>query len=99
MGEKALARVPRQSIHDYTLRTVRKVGLLQRSAFRLYPPERFDQALPHLADACAPIAPFAVTLAGFRLSLHPSRRATLWLAPEPGEGLVRLQAALQAACP
>jgi 2'-5' RNA ligase len=28
-----------------------------------------------------------------------SRRATLWLAPEPKEDLVRLQAALQAACP
>src|SRR5262249_14700367 len=27
------------------------------------------------------------------------RKATLWLAPEPKEYLVRLQAALQAACP
>jgi 2'-5' RNA ligase len=40
-----------------------------------------------------------VTLAEFRFFQHSSRKATLWLAPEPKEDLVRLQAALQAACP
>jgi 2'-5' RNA ligase len=40
-----------------------------------------------------------VTLSEFRLFRHSSREATLWLAPEPREALVRLQAALQAACP
>jgi 2'-5' RNA ligase len=40
-----------------------------------------------------------VTLAEFRFFQHSSRKATLWLAPEPREDLVRLQAALQAVCP
>jgi 2'-5' RNA ligase len=40
-----------------------------------------------------------VTLAEFRSFRHGSGRCTLWLAPEPAEGLQRLQAALQAAFP
>src|SRR5262245_42595213 len=60
---------------------------------------RVDEALPRLVAACARIAAFAVTLAEFRFFQHSSRKATLWLAPEPSEELVRLQAALQAACP
>jgi hypothetical protein len=40
-----------------------------------------------------------VTLAELRFFLHPSGKATLWLAPQPREALVGLQAALQAACP
>jgi 2'-5' RNA ligase len=67
--------------------------------YPFYPPERFDQTLPRLVDACARIAPFAVTLAEFRFFQHSSRQATLWLAPEPREDLARLQVALQAACP
>lgn len=43
--------------------------------------------------------PFLVTLSEFRHFSHPSGSATLWLAPEPREELVRLQEALQAACP
>ena len=45
------------------------------------------------------ITPFVLTLAEFRFFQQPSRKATLWLAPEPKEDLVRLQASLQAACP
>jgi len=67
--------------------------------YPFYPSEQFDQALPRLVDACAKIAPLVVTLAEFRFFLHSSRKATLWLAPEPKEDLIRLQAALQAACP
>jgi 2'-5' RNA ligase len=67
--------------------------------YPFYPPERLDGALPRLVDACAQTAPFVVTLAEFRSFRHSSRKATLWLAPEPREALVRLQAALQAACP
>jgi 2'-5' RNA ligase len=63
------------------------------------PAERFEQALPHLVEACAKVPAFTMTLAEFRFFLHSSRRATLWLAPEPKEDLVRLQAALQAAFP
>jgi 2'-5' RNA ligase len=68
----------------------------------LYPflvPERFDEALPRLAEACARAGPFLVTLARLDLFLHPSGKATLWLAPEPREALVGLQAALRASCP
>jgi 2'-5' RNA ligase len=67
--------------------------------YPFYPPERFDEALPRLASACAQVAPFVVTLAEFRFFRHSSRKTTLWLAPEPMEDLVRLQAAVQAACP
>jgi 2'-5' RNA ligase len=63
------------------------------------PPEQFDAAVPRLATACAAFVPFVVELAEFRSFRHASRKATLWLAPEPREELVRLQAALQAACP
>jgi 2'-5' RNA ligase len=63
------------------------------------PPEEFDQILPALVTACAKIAPFVLSLAEFRFFRHSSRKATLWLAPEPTNELVRLQAALQAACP
>jgi 2'-5' RNA ligase len=67
--------------------------------YPFYPPERFDEPLPRLVAACAGIAPSVVTLAEFRFFRHSSRKATLWLAPEPSEDLVRLQAALQAGCP
>jgi 2'-5' RNA ligase len=67
--------------------------------YPFYPPERFDEALPRLVDACGQIAPFMVTLAQFRFFQHSWRKATLWLAPELKADLVRLQAALQAACP
>jgi RNA 2',3'-cyclic 3'-phosphodiesterase len=38
-------------------------------------------------------------VAEFRFFRHSSWKTTLWLAPEPRNDLVRLQAALQAACP
>jgi 2'-5' RNA ligase len=59
----------------------------------------FPAIAPALGAACRGIAPFTLTLAAFRSFRHPSGRCTLWLAPEPAEGLVRLQAALQGACP
>jgi 2'-5' RNA ligase len=67
--------------------------------YPFYPPERFDLALPPLINVCAKIPAFTVTLGEFRFFQHSSKRATIWLAPEPREDLVRLQAALQAACP
>jgi 2'-5' RNA ligase len=67
--------------------------------YPFYLPERFDEAVPRLAAACAEITPIVVTLTAFRFFRHSSRKATLWLAPEPKEDLVRLQAALQDACP
>lgn len=67
--------------------------------YPFYLPEHFDEALPRLVDACAKFTPFEVTLAEFRFFQHSSRKATLWLAPEPKADLIHLQAALQAACP
>jgi 2'-5' RNA ligase len=67
--------------------------------YPFYPPERFDDVVRHLAAACATISPLVVTLAEFRFFRHPSGRATLWLAPQPADELIRLQAALQAAYP
>jgi 2'-5' RNA ligase len=67
--------------------------------YPFYPPERFDEALPRLFATCTQIVSFDVALAEFRFFRHSLRKATLWLAPEPREELVRLQAALQTACP
>src|SRR4051794_3306686 len=67
--------------------------------YPFYPAGRFDEALPRVLAACAKITPFEVALAEFRFFQHSSRKATVWLAPEPKEDLARLQAALQAACP
>jgi 2'-5' RNA ligase len=64
-----------------------------------YPAERFDEAIPRLIAACAQFTPFVVTLGEFRFFRHSSGQSTLWLAPEPKEELIRLQAALQSACP
>ncbi|MBM4072100.1 MAG: 2'-5' RNA ligase family protein [Planctomycetes bacterium] len=68
----------------------------------LYPfvsTEQFGEAAPRLTDVCARIAPFAIALSEFRMFRHPSGTATLWLAPEPAQALIALQAALQAAFP
>lgn len=67
--------------------------------YPFYPAEQFDDAAMLLVEACAKISPLAVMLAKFQFFRHPSGRATLWLAPEPAEDLIQLQAALQAACP
>jgi 2'-5' RNA ligase len=67
--------------------------------YPFYPPERVDEVFSGLVDACAKVVPFVVSLAEFRFFVHPSGRATLWLAPDPGEELARLQEALEVACP
>jgi len=51
--------------------------------YPFYAPEQFNQTLPSLVKACAQLSTFTVTLAEFRFFLHSSRKATLWLAPEP----------------
>jgi 2'-5' RNA ligase len=59
----------------------------------------FPALAPALLAACAAVAPIPVSLGEFRYFRHGSGRCTLWLAPEPGEALLRLQAALQSAFP
>jgi 2'-5' RNA ligase len=58
----------------------------------------FDIAL-ELRRACRTIEPMEIRLAQFHYFEHGRGRHTLWLAPEPADGLVRLHAALLAAFP
>jgi 2'-5' RNA ligase len=80
----------------------RQVGRWMPHVNLLYPfvvPERLEQSLPLLTEACAAIGPFTVTLSQFRSFHHPSGRATLWLAPEPAEAFAQLQRQLLARFP
>jgi poly(A) polymerase len=63
------------------------------------PYEHFDTTLPTLTHVCQGLVPFQVTLATFHAFTHARGQATVWLAPEPRETFVTLQAALQAAFP
>jgi 2'-5' RNA ligase len=68
----------------------------------LYPfrPRReFEAAAARLAQACQAIPPFEVALATFKSFHHARGSYTLWLAPEPMDRLVALQAALWRAFP
>jgi 2'-5' RNA ligase len=63
----------------------------------LYPfrPRReFEVAAAHLARACQSIPAFELTLAAFDFFEQRRESYTLWLAPEPKEALIELQAAL-----
>src|SRR5438045_598206 len=100
----ALAIVPPQDawgpIQAIRERHDRQVGRWPPHINLLYPffsSEQFDDAMPRLTAACAQIEPFIMTLAEFHFFQHSSRKTTLWLAPEPKNAIVRLQAALQAA--
>jgi len=58
-----------------------------------------DAALPAAAEALAGIAPFKVFLSRLETFRHRGGTSTLWLAPEPKEALVGVQAALVARFP
>jgi 2'-5' RNA ligase len=63
------------------------------------PREQFGGLAGPLREATEQIEPFEVRLAEFRHFRHGRGSHTLWLAPEPSEAMVRLQAALQSAVP
>lgn len=63
------------------------------------PPAQFETVLPILLAVGQRLAPLQVTLAHFQAFTHARGQSTIWLAPEPKEALVALQAALQAAFP
>ena len=63
------------------------------------PRAAFADVAPVLEAACAGIAPFPITLARFGAFSHGRRGATLYLAPEPAEPLLELQARLWEALP
>jgi len=59
----------------------------------------FAEATAALRAAATEIEPFAITLRELRYFRHGHSSYTVWLAPEPGAALKRLQAALQGALP
>jgi len=64
----------------------RQIGRWMPHINSLYPfvlAGEVEKAVPLLVEACASVAPFAVTLASFHAFRHPSGTATFWLAPEP----------------
>ncbi len=54
-----------------------------------------EQVIPRLEAACRQVPSFDATLATFKYFTHGASRATIWLAPEPRDAFVRLQATLQ----
>jgi len=63
------------------------------------PREALPQHLPALEAACLGQPAFTATLSAFHVFQHRADRSTVWLAPEPREAFVRLQAALEQAAP
>lgn len=62
-------------------------------------PDRLDEERQRLAEACAQVAAFELTLDTFRYFKHSSNRASVWLDPQPRPPLEALYAALVAAYP
>ncbi|MHC4605639.1 MAG: 2'-5' RNA ligase family protein [Planctomycetota bacterium] len=82
-------------VHD------RQIGRWMPHVTLLYPflpPDRLDETAPGLLEACRGLAPVETALREFCFFRH-RRGATIWLAPEPKEKYVRLQAAIQKAFP
>jgi RNA 2',3'-cyclic 3'-phosphodiesterase len=63
------------------------------------PRHEFDQLAERFAAACEAIEPFQVELVEMRFFQHRRDSFTLWLAPEPKEALIRLQAILGSVVP
>jgi 2'-5' RNA ligase len=67
--------------------------------YPFYPHDQWPAAITALANACAQIAPFDITLAAFDRFRQRHQQYTIWLAPAPLEPLVALQSALCRAAP
>lgn len=63
------------------------------------PRHEFDQLAGRFAAVCEAFEPFQVELAEMRFFQHRRDSFTFWLAPEPKEALVRLQAVLGSVVP
>ena len=59
------------------------------------PQDQFDDAASLLTEACAGQAPIEITLSEVGFFDHGGDRHTMWLAAEPPDPLVKLQASLQ----
>ncbi len=60
---------------------------------------QFGTLADKLRQVCKGIERFEVCLGEFRHFYHGRGRSILWLAPEPGPALVRLQAAVESVAP
>jgi RNA 2',3'-cyclic 3'-phosphodiesterase len=67
--------------------------------YPFHPRHEFDQLAEQFAAACEAIEPFQVELVEMRFFQHRRDSFTLWLAPEPKEALIRLQAVLGSVVP
>lgn len=63
------------------------------------PRDAFAGLAERFAEVCADVEPFCVELGEIRYFRHRGESFTLWLAPEPRETLVRLQAILASVVP
>jgi RNA 2',3'-cyclic 3'-phosphodiesterase len=63
------------------------------------PRDEFDSLARRFSTVCEGIEPFCIELAEMRFFRHRRESFTLWLAPEPKEALVRLQAILAGEVP
>jgi RNA 2',3'-cyclic 3'-phosphodiesterase len=63
------------------------------------PRHEFDQLAERFATACEAIKPFPIEFTELRCFRHRRDSFTLWLAPEPKDAVVRLQAVLQHVVP
>src|SRR5262245_30873053 len=86
---------PIQAIRRAHDRQVRRWPPHVNLLYPFRPASDFEAISGDLAEPCARLAPFTVTLAELELFRHGSGRCTLWLAPESAEALRSLQAALE----
>jgi 2'-5' RNA ligase len=68
-------------------------------AFPFRPKEEFESLAPQFEEACAGVAPFEIELAEFRFFDHGRDSFTLWLAANPVEPVIALQAAVMRVTP
>jgi 2'-5' RNA ligase len=91
---------PIQAIrHEHDRHSVRWVMPHITLLYPFRPRAEFATLAERFSRPCAEIEPFVVDLAEFRFFHHGRGSYTLWLAPEPKERIIRLQAALQSVVP
>jgi RNA 2',3'-cyclic 3'-phosphodiesterase len=85
-----------RQVHDRHLRRwMPHITLL----YPFRPHDEFAELAQRFAALCAGVEPFRLELAELRWFRHRRESFTLWLAPEPGEALIRLQRILESVAP
>lgn len=90
---------PIQAIRQEHDRNVRRWMPHITLIYPFRPREELESLTEPLSRLCETVEPFELTLKEFRLFHHRQESHTAYLAPEPREALVRLQAALGSAVP